>query len=106
MINIYSFLGLVCLIGVGLRLLFRASFFDKIIGLTMLSHGVNLTLLFSGSTPPQEKSIGSPSFLPAESFEKMVDPLPQALILTAIVIGFAVTAFMLLYSLYSQREDS
>lgn len=65
-----------------------------ILGLSLLSHGVNLLLFSSGG-------LGSglpPIILDKDNFDGItsifVDPLPQALILTAIVINFGVTAFL------------
>lgn len=77
----------------GTFLILRRSPIRLVLGLTLLSHGVNL-LLFSTSTP-----LGGmpPIIADKEAFDGdvagMVDPLPQALILTAIVISFGVTAF-------------
>ena len=70
----------------------------SIIGTTLLSHGVHLMLLTmgglkKGALPIEESGIKS-----------YVDPLPQALILTAIVISFAVTAFFLVLAFRSYKE--
>lgn len=104
MINLWITIGLILLLSVGIRLLFNRNFFDKVIGIGLVSHAINLLLLLSGSNHPHEKTIGSPAFLPQESFESSVDALPQALILTAIVISFALTAFLLIYSIFAQKE--
>lgn len=77
----------------GTFLILRRSPIRLVLGLALLSHGVNL-LLFSTSTP-----LGGmpPIIADKAAFDgnvgNMVDPLPQALILTAIVISFGVTAF-------------
>ena len=81
------------LFATGTFLILRRSPIKLILGLGLLSHGVNLFLFGSGGL-----SRGAPPiFVDKESFTHelslMADPLPQALILTAIVIGFAVTAF-------------
>lgn len=71
-------------------------------GVFLLAHGANLTLLASSGSP-----IGKlPPVLGASvPFERLVDPLPQALILTAIVIGFAVQAFLLTLLVVTWRKN-
>lgn len=74
----------------GVYLLLRARTFDVILGLTMLSYATNV-LIFSSSRPV----VGKPPVLRdgvAETLANYIDPLPQALVLTAIVISFAMTA--------------
>jgi multicomponent Na+:H+ antiporter subunit C len=82
------------LFGGGTYLLLQRSPIRLILGLALLSHGVNL-LLFSGG---KLKRGLPPIILDKTTFSgeisSFVDPLPQALILTAIVISFGVTAFI------------
>jgi multicomponent Na+:H+ antiporter subunit C len=61
-------------------------------GVFLLSHGANLTIIAASRSP-----IGRfpPVLGQGYAPETLVDPLPQALVLTAIVIGFAVQAFLL-----------
>jgi len=75
----------------GMYLVLERTLLRVIIGLGLLSNGINLLLLSTGGLEP-----GSPPILttPPASLPP-VDPLPQALILTAIVIGFGVTALLL-----------
>lgn len=63
-----------------------------VMGVFLISHGANLTIIAASGTP-----IGkiAPVLTGGEMTGAEVDPLPQALILTAIVIGFAVQAFVL-----------
>lgn len=58
-----------------------------VIGLGLMSHGVNVLLLARNTG-------GTPAFVGADP-EKMADPVPQAFALTAIVITFGVIAFLL-----------
>lgn len=74
----------------GLYLLLSRQLWRVIIGTVFLSHAVNLVLLASGGYSPDAES----PILHA-SQGPYIDPLPQALILTAIVISFGVTAFVL-----------
>lgn len=86
------------LFGTGTFLVLRRNALKVIIGLSLISHSANLLLVtsggFAGDRPPII-GLGGAVY---------VDPLPQALVLTAIVIGFGVTAFMLvlLYRLYQR----
>lgn len=60
-----------------------------IIGIGLLGHGANLLLITGGGGPGRAPIIGT------EGAGDYADPLPQALALTAIVITFGVTAFLL-----------
>ncbi|KMQ75787.1 Na+/H+ antiporter subunit C [Marinobacter subterrani] len=81
----------------GVYLLLRARTFPVVVGLTLLSYGVNLFLFSTGRlVTGQQPIIGSA--------EHYTDPLPQALVLTAIVIGFAMTAFVVVLSLRSLAD--
>ena len=60
-----------------------------IIGLGLISHGANLLLLLAG---PQR---GVAPFVGATDGRRVADPMPQALALTAIVISFGLSAFLL-----------
>ena len=86
------------IISVSVYLVLSKSLIRIIIGTTLLSHGVHLMLLTmgglkKGALPIEESGIKS-----------YVYPLPQALILTAIVISFAVTAFFLVLAFRSYKE--
>ncbi|MFA9461879.1 Na+/H+ antiporter subunit C [Thiohalorhabdus methylotrophus] len=84
----------------GIYLLLRARTFSVILGLALLSHAANLTLFFSGGIPAE----ASPPLIHGEGHgEAYADPLPQALVLTAIVISFAMTAFALILALRNRR---
>lgn len=82
----------------GLYLMVRRSIVKLIIGLVLLGHASNL-LIFSAGVGRQhgDQREGPPIMLPNQDVltAPFADPLPQALILTAIVIGFGVLAFAL-----------
>ena len=78
----------------GVFLLLRARTFTVIMGLTLLTYAVTLFLLGMGRL-----STGKPPIIAAGA--EYADPVPQALVLTAIVIGFAMTAFAMVLSLRS-----
>lgn len=81
------------LYGGGLYLMMRRNLVQLIIGLALISHGANLLIFTAGGL----RMGGAPILAEGEKVFATVpaDPLPQALILTAIVISFAVTAFAL-----------
>ncbi len=75
------------LFAAGIYLLLRARTFSVIVGLTLLSYGVNALLFAMGRL-----AVDQPPVLSLK-LEAYTDPLPQALVLTAIVIAFGMTAF-------------
>lgn len=64
---------------------------DIVVGLILLSQGANLLILASGGLKHNAAALIDPS----QDSSQLADPLPQALVLTAIVIGFAILSFML-----------
>ncbi len=85
------------LVSCGVYLLLRSRTFPVILGLTLLSYAVNLFIFVMGRL-----RTGAPAVIGAG--ESYADPLPQALVLTAIVIGFAMTAFLLVLALRARAE--
>jgi len=82
-----------CLYAAGVYMMLRRSLFKLILGLILLSHGANL-LIFAAAGLTR----AVPPIIPADEatlVQPAADPLPQALILTAIVISFGVAAFAL-----------
>ncbi len=88
------------LYAVGTWLLLQRSLSRIVIGLAALGHGANLLLLSAGGRAGGVPIAGAD---PATT----ADPLPQALALTAIVITFGVSGFLLAlaYRSWRQRED-
>jgi multicomponent Na+:H+ antiporter subunit C len=77
----------------GIYMLLRRSLVKTLIGLALLSHAANLLIFAVGRLTRGRPPIISPG---AENLASpYADPLPQALILTSIVISFGVTAFAL-----------
>lgn len=77
----------------GVWLVLRPRTYQVLIGLTLLSYAVNLFIFSVGSLSLDKEPIVRPG-LPAD-LQNYTDPLPQSLVLTAIVIGFATTALFL-----------
>lgn len=73
--------------------LLRRSLMRVLIGILLLGHGVNLLLLASSDPISRNVAILGEDGLPSAAGS--ADPLPQALILTAIVIGFGLSVFTL-----------
>jgi multicomponent Na+:H+ antiporter subunit C len=76
------------LFGIGTYLLMQRKLSRIIIGLGLLTHGANVLLITAGRR-------GTPPIAEQAAAETFADPLPQALALTAIVITFGVTTFLL-----------
>lgn len=100
MMELILSLGIGVLAGSGVWLILRPRTFQVIIGLSLLSYAVNLFILGMGRL-----KTGTPPILPvgtAGDPAQFADPLPQALVLTAIVISFATTALFLVVLLASR----
>jgi multicomponent K+:H+ antiporter subunit C len=88
------------LAGSGIWLLLRPRTYQVIVGLSLLSYAVNLFILSAGGL----RSGAAPILDQGEAgdLSRYTDPVPQALVLTAIVISFAVTALFLVVLLASR----
>jgi multicomponent K+:H+ antiporter subunit C len=83
----------------GIYLLLRGRSFSVVLGLSLIGYAVNVFIFAMGrlwsAAPPilgQQQAV-------------VADPLPQALVLTAIVIGFATTGFVIELALRSRHEN-
>ncbi len=81
----------------GVYLLLRGRTFPVVLGLSLLGYAVNVFIFVMGRlwTDAHPILIGN---------EPVADPLPQALVLTAIVIGFATTGFVVALAVRSAHE--
>ncbi len=82
----------------GFFLVLRGRTFIVVMGLTLLSYAVNLFLFASGRLTLNGAAVLGQS-------AQYSDPLPQALVLTAIVIGFAMTAFLVILAMRSRADQ-
>ena len=89
-------IGVLCACGIYLLLCERV--LPVILGITLFSYAINLFLLGMGRL-----ATGMPPVIAgdAHAAAQYADPVPQALVLTAIVIGFAMTAFTVVLALRS-----
>jgi multicomponent K+:H+ antiporter subunit C len=82
----------------GIYLVLRPRSFSVVLGITLLSYAVNALIFFAGRL-----NAGMPPLaLPGAA--ELADPLPQALVLTAIVIGFGMTAYLVALALRAKGE--
>jgi multicomponent Na+:H+ antiporter subunit C len=82
-----------CFVATGIYLLLSRSVVKMLIGMVVLGNGINLLIFTAGRL-----SRGAAPIVPAgldHAVGPIANPLPQALILTAIVIGFAIFSFLL-----------
>ncbi|HEY6544407.1 MAG TPA: Na+/H+ antiporter subunit C [Dokdonella sp.] len=86
--------------GAGVWLVLRPRTFQVVLGFALLSYSVNLFIFSMGSLSIDQPPIIAPG-VPAD-LDHYSDPMPQALVLTAIVIGFATTALFLVVLLVSR----
>lgn len=85
----------------GMYLVLRLRAFPVVLGLAMLSYAVNVFLFSSGRL-----ATGMPPVLNKYAELDYADPLPQALVLTAIVISFGMTAVLVMIALGSYLEST
>jgi len=86
------------LTGSGVWLVLRPRTFQVIVGLSLISYAVNLFIFSMGRL-----RVGAPTFTgSAGGANALADPVPQALVLTAIVISFAMTALLLVVTIASR----
>lgn len=78
-----------------------------IVAFTVVDSGVNLVIIAVGYMQGRTAPIIDSAVKASEAVARIIDPVPQALVLTAIVIGVGVTALMLayVYKLYEKRRS-
>jgi multicomponent K+:H+ antiporter subunit C len=101
MIALFS-LAVGVLVSTGVYLMLRPRTFDLILGLSLLAHAVNLFIVLMGRIKTAAPPIVDTKLAP--TLQNYADPLPQALVLTAIVIGFAMTAVLIAIAVVAHRE--
>lgn len=87
------------LFAVGTYLLIQRTLTRIILGISLYGHAVNVLLLSAGGRA------GQPPILDGSTTGPISDPLPQAMALTAIVISFAVVAFLLALAYRNWTHD-
>ncbi len=96
-------IGIGLLTATGAYLVLRARAFAVILGLTLLSYAVNLFIFVMGRVAIDRVPIVRPGL--ETTVQSYSDPLPQALVLTAIVISFALTAVLLVIAVRAHAQS-
>ena len=94
-------LSIAILAGGGVYLVMQRSMLRIIVGMTLFSHATNLFIMSTGTTTWR----GEP-FPSLTDLQDAADPVPQAFVLTAIVITMATTAFMLTLAALGRSDDT
>lgn len=90
------------LVAGGIYLVLQRDFLRVILGFVLLGHAANLVLLAAGGTSRRQ-----PPFITAgDDPEGVADPLTQAFVLTAIVIAFAITVYLITLAGAPANQDS
>lgn len=88
--------------GVSIYLILGRELKEVAMGVFLLTHGAHIGILAMSGSPMKNGELRGPPVL--GSAEHYVDPLPQALILTSIVISFALMAFLLTLLVVTHRR--
>jgi multicomponent Na+:H+ antiporter subunit C len=88
------------LVAAAVYLLQKRELLRVILGFVLLGHAVNLILIAAGGAAGREAPFGL-----FTDTEGAADPLPQAFVLTAIVIAFSITIFLLVLAVTGGRDD-
>ncbi|MER7131683.1 Na(+)/H(+) antiporter subunit C [Streptosporangium saharense] len=88
-VSLVPFVASGTLVAAGVALLLERSLVRLLVGVILLGNGVNLLIVLAGGPA------GEPPILGVSPRERMADPLPQAMVLTSLVITLGVTAFLL-----------
>ncbi|HDD25692.1 MAG TPA: Na+/H+ antiporter subunit C [Acidilobales archaeon] len=106
----YIFLALIMIMGIALYgIIFRPHIIKKIIALTIFGDVVNVFAIYIGfrggviPVPPVYPTWNVTAGTIREMLSRSVDPLPQALVITAIVINMAVTLFIVFIAIQTYR---
>jgi len=77
-----------------------------IIGFSLVDTGIHIVIVSIGYVTNGTAPIIDSALIPSETASRVVDPIPSALVVTAIVIGLSVTAVMLAYAirLYESKK--
>ena len=102
--TIITILGFLLVI-IGLwGMLTRKHLFRIILGFSIIDTGIHLIIVSLGYIKGRTAPIFDSDLSTVDAVHNIVDPIPSALVLTAIVIGLAVTALMLVYVVQMKRQ--
>ncbi|MDN4481362.1 cation:proton antiporter subunit C [Demequina muriae] len=81
-------------------LLLKREMLRIVLGFVLLGHAANLVIMAAGGASRRDAPFGAP-----DDLSTVADPLPQAFVLTAIVIAFAITILMLVLAVTGRDQD-
>ncbi|AWB81649.1 hypothetical protein C3B44_04115 [Corynebacterium yudongzhengii] len=84
----------------GVYLMMRREMLRIVLGFMLLSHAANLVLMAAGGTAWRDEPFGT-----HQVTDTAADPLPQAFVLTAIVISFSISVVMLVTAVVGKSDD-
>ncbi|GMA41615.1 sodium:proton antiporter [Mobilicoccus caccae] len=93
-------LAVAVLVGGGVLLILRRGMLRVVVGFILIGNGANLLLVTAGGASRRNAALSA-----APDPATTADPLPQAFVLTAIVIAFAITVYMLVLSVVGDEDD-
>jgi len=85
-------------------ILTQKNIIKMILGFTIMDTGIHLLIVSIGYIKDKTAPIMDATLSQVDAVSKVVDPVPAALVLTAIVIGLAVTALMLVYAVQMYKQ--
>lgn len=84
----------------GVYLMLKREMLRIVLGFVLLAHAVNLIIMAAGGASRRDAPFGAP-----DDLSTIADPLPQAFVLTAIVIAFSITILMLVLAVTGRDQD-
>lgn len=99
--EVWAALAIGIVVASGVYLMLTREIVRVILGSLLMGYGINLALFMSGGIQQ-----GGPPIIRGDGVAAMTDPVPQALILTAIVIGLGVFALLLALGYRTYEESS
>ncbi len=105
--NIATLTGMLLILAGLWGMLTKKNIVKIIVGFSIIDTGIHLVMVSIGYLPGRTAPILDAAVPVSDAANRVVDPIPSALVLTAIVIGLAVTALMLTYAvrLYRLNES-
>ena len=105
--NIATLTGMLLILAGLWGMLTKKNIVKIIVGFSIIDTGIHLVMVSIGYLPGRTAPILDAAVPVSDAASRVVDPIPSALVLTAIVIGLAVTALMLTYAvrLYRLNES-
>lgn len=102
--NLALIVGFLLILAGLYAVLTRRSIIRLIIGFSVFDTGLHVVMVSLGSIRGRTAPILDETVITADALQRITDPVPQALVLTAIVIGLGITALMLAFAMNMARR--